>query len=81
MSVKCKVCEKPCSFRKENYDSDYAALLARHNALLEAVTKMFAAHASWAQKGGASCQDWADGRARYDAARAEVDRMISEENK
>lgn len=59
--------------------SDYASLLTRHNALMEAVAGMFAAQDAWAQKGGASYPDWADGRARYDAARAEVDRLIANE--
>ena len=40
MSVKCKVCEKPCSFRKENYDSDYAALLARVAKLEDALHRI-----------------------------------------
>ena len=55
-----------------------SALLARRNALVEAVAGMFAAQDAWAQKGGASYPDWADGRARYDAARAEVDRLIAD---
>ena len=37
MSVKCATCDKSCPFRKEPFHSDYAALLARHNALVEAV--------------------------------------------
>lgn len=79
MSVKCTTCDKSCSFRKGPFSTDYAALLARHNALVEAVAKMFAAHEAWTQKGGASYPDWADGRARYDAASAEVDRLIANE--
>ena len=51
---------------------------ARRNALVEAVAGMFAAQDAWAQKGGASYPDWADGRARYDAARAEVDRLVAD---
>ena len=51
----------------------------KYDALVEAVAKMFAAHEAWTQKGGASYPDWADGRARYDAARAEVDRLLEEQ--
>ena len=40
MSVKCATCDKSCPFRKEPFHSDYAALLARHNALVEAVTML-----------------------------------------
>ena len=37
MSVKCTTCDKSCSFRKEPFNSDYAALETLHNALAEAV--------------------------------------------
>ena len=40
MSVKCTTCDKSCSFRKEPFSSDYAALLARHNALVEALKEI-----------------------------------------
>ena len=48
--------------------SDYAALLARHNALREAAAKMLAAD-------GKDCWDARE----YLVARAEVDRLLMEE--
>ena len=57
------------------------ALRSHHNALVDAVKKMFAAQDAWARKGMASIGDWAEGKDLYDAARAEVDRLLLEESK
>lgn len=54
----------PC----EAIRSDYAALLARHNALVEAVCYYI------------SCLDYAINREAVRMARAEVDRLLSEES-
>jgi len=79
MIVKCTTCDKSCSFRKEPFSPDYIALETRHTALVEAVAGMFAAQDAWARKGMASIADWSEGKALYDTARAEVDRILSEE--
>ena len=55
-----------------------AAILARHNALKKAVAKMFAAHKAWTQKVERVTRI-GQMVARYDAARSEVDRLLSEE--
>ncbi len=59
--------------------SDYAALLARHNALVEAVKKEHAAFDSLDgagfQLGPVGSSIWTD----HAAARAEVDRLLQEE--
>jgi len=51
--------------------SDYAELQ-------EAVRRERAAFVAWAEKGGASYPDWAEGRDAYDAARAAVDALVGE---
>ena len=82
--MKCERCKEynaaAVDFRHQatSAQNDYASLLARHTALVEAVARMFAAHETWAQKASASYLDWAEGRKNYDAARAEVDRLLGE---
>ena len=89
MITRCRTCDKVCSYRTGDYVPEYAAILARHNALRDAV--------AWERE---CCQDirplvaWADLYARHgedyvdsiaeelreiqDAARAEVDRLIAD---
>lgn len=86
MSVKCTTCDKSCSFRKEPFSSDYAALLARHNALKEAV--------AWERECD-GCAEWLENfwfvpwgnrpdfweiTESCDAARYAVDRLIEGES-
>ena len=40
MSDQCTTCDKPCSFRKEPFNADYAALLARVARLGEALRQI-----------------------------------------
>ena len=47
-------------------------------ALADAVVGMFAAQDAWARKGKASIADWSEGKALYDTARAEVERLLEE---
>ena len=73
MSVKCTKCDKSCSFRKKPFNSDYSALLARHNALVEAV--------AWERE----CDEFLKSKTYsffvawgyLQSARAEVDRLLS----
>jgi len=48
--------------------------------LQEAVRKERGAFVAWAEKGGASYPDWAEGRDAYDAARAAVDALIGDQS-
>ena len=84
MSVKCTTCDKSCSFRKEPFSPDYTALLARHNALIEAVRWERECDVCghwlhlefWANDDkGVDLEEIADIEA---FARAEVDRLIGE---
>ena len=45
MSNKCRTCDKVCADRTEDYVPELAALLARHNALVEAVSGLDIPHA------------------------------------
>ena len=76
MSVKCTTCNKSCSFRKEPFSSDYTALETRYTALVEAVKKIknYARHYPDCNESESPfCQ------CGLEAARAEVDRILSEE--
>ena len=82
MSVKCTTCDKACSFRKEPFNADYATLLARHNALREAVAWERECdecgewlHGAWWDRNELDLEEIED---LYDAARAEVDRILQE---
>lgn len=88
MSVKCTTCDKSCSFRKEPFSSDYAALLARHNALVEAVKweRECEDVAHWryevwemAEVGSGDCEIYTVAQCIHEDARAEVDRLIANE--
>lgn len=70
MSTKCITCEKVCSYRTEDYVPEYVALLARHNALCDAVAWMLYIDTPENFEGG-----------KYNKARAEVDRLLTKENK
>ena len=77
MSVKCTTCDKSCSFRKEPFHSDYASLLARHAALVEAVKK----DRKLALEESGEFETEAEWKAAYSlwvAARAEVDKLLEE---
>ena len=78
MSVKCTTCDKSCSFRKEPFSSDYAALLARHNALKEAVAWEMETYMFW--EFGRTYTLIANDEALENmfAARTEVDRLLAE---
>ena len=78
MSTKCRTCDKACSYRTGDYVPEYVALLARHNALVEAV--------AWERE----CDDtWYSDNfplkapalyelfSTYEAARAEVDKLLT----
>ena len=79
MSVKCTTCDKSCSFRKEPFSPDYTALLAHHNALVEAVewlrevddVREWLMEFPWLRK-------WSGLDQCMNEARAEVDRLIAD---
>ena len=76
--MKCTTCDKSCSFRKEPFHSDYDALLARHNALREAVAWERETYVFW--EFGRTYTLVANDEALESmlAASAEVDRLLGE---
>lgn len=79
MSTKCRTCDKVFFYRTENYVPEYADLLARHNALVDAVawlrevddTRDWLAAFPWLRK-------WTGLDQCMNEARAEVDRLIAD---
>ena len=84
MNTKCRTCDKVCAYRTGDYVPDYAALLARHDALVDAVAweREFDEVLAWLVQTRLYPRDMA---VKYDlanereCARAEVDRLLQEE--
>lgn len=72
-----KLDKKPQIMKK--YEGDYSSLLARHNALVEAVARMLVADDELydARQNGDASDEYEIRAKAYASARAEVDRLLN----
>ena len=79
MGVRCTTCDKACSFRKEPFNDEHAALLARHDALKEAVRGLLGSLDNGEFKTTITHSVAAEMAEKvYRINRAEVDRLVGE---